>query len=74
MLLASACLPQIYPAVAVDGEYYWDGGFLGNPVLEPLVDGCTDFADIVLVQVDPFRDAVARRSQAESTKSASTPA
>lgn len=64
VLLASACLPQIYPAVAVDGEYYWDGGFLGNPVLEPLVDGCTDFADIVLVQVDPFRrDAVPRTAQ-----------
>ncbi|MGU2419705.1 patatin-like phospholipase family protein [Burkholderia cenocepacia] len=61
VLLASACLPQLYPAVAVDGEYYWDGGYLGNPVLEPLVDGCTDVADIVLVQVDPFqRDAVPR--------------
>ena len=32
----------------------------GNPVLEPLVDGCTDFADIVLVQVDPARRAAHR--------------
>ncbi|WP_367147050.1 patatin-like phospholipase family protein [Paraburkholderia sp.] len=64
VLLASACLPQLYPAVAIDGEYYWDGGYLGNPVLEPLVDGCTDFADIVLVQVDPFqRDDVPHTAQ-----------
>lgn len=31
VLLASACLPQIYPAVEIDGEYYWDGGYMGEP-------------------------------------------
>ncbi len=52
VLLASACLPQLFQAVEVDGEHYWDGGFLGNPVLEPLVSHCTA-ADIVVVQVNP---------------------
>ena len=61
VLLASACLPQIYPAVEIDGEYYWDGGYMGNPVLEPLVDECPDTADILIVQINPIhRDDVPR--------------
>jgi predicted acylesterase/phospholipase RssA len=35
-LLASACLPTIFRAVEIDGEAYWDGGYLGNPALWPL--------------------------------------
>lgn len=57
-LLASACLPQIHHTVEVDGEYYWDGGFTGNPVLEPLVNDC-DANDILIVQINPtHRDDV----------------
>lgn len=52
VLMASACLPQIYQAVQIDGDYYWDGGFMGNPVLEPLVSQCSS-CDIVIVQVNP---------------------
>lgn len=55
VLLASACLPQIYQAVEIDDEYYWDGGYMGNPVLEPLIDECPDFADILVVQINPVR-------------------
>ena len=29
--MASACLPQMYTAVEIDGEAYWDGGFSGQP-------------------------------------------
>lgn len=36
-VLASACLPQLFAAVVVDGETYWDGGYAGNPALAPLV-------------------------------------
>lgn len=58
-LLASACLPDIFRAVEIEGEAYWDGGFMGNPVLQPLVSlegGCLD---VVIVQVTPFvRDAL----------------
>jgi NTE family protein len=64
VLLASACLPQIYPAVEINGEYYWDGGYMGNPVLEPLIDECPDFADIVVVQINPVhRGDVPRTAQ-----------
>jgi len=53
-LLASACLPLLYKAVKVDSEYYWDGGYMGNPPLYPLIKG-TNTNDIVLVQINPCR-------------------
>jgi NTE family protein len=31
MVLASACLPQLHHAIEIDGEPYWDGGFVCNP-------------------------------------------
>lgn len=53
-LAASACLPQIFRAVRIDGEAYWDGGYCGNPTLWPLIrHGRAD--DIVLVQLAPER-------------------
>lgn len=52
-LLASACLPQIFKAVEIDGEAFWDGGFLGNPPLWPLY-GRGSPPDIVLVQINPL--------------------
>jgi NTE family protein len=55
-VLASACLPQLHHAVEVDGEFYWDGGFMGNPVLEPLVRRCQT-SDIVIVQLNPTNRA-----------------
>ncbi len=51
-LLASACLPQLSRAVEVGGQFYWDGGFIGNPVLKPLLREC-EAVDIVLVQLNP---------------------
>jgi len=53
-MLASACLPLLYRAVKVDSEYYWDGGYMGNPPLYPLIKG-TRTTDIVLVQLNPCR-------------------
>ena len=52
VLLASACLPNMFQAVQVDGEYYWDGGYSGNPALAPLVELCST-RDILLVQINP---------------------
>ncbi|MFM9271126.1 patatin-like phospholipase family protein [Halomonas elongata] len=52
-LMASACLPSLFPAVEIDGEAYWDGGFSGNPALYPLVDD-QDCRDLVVVQVNPL--------------------
>jgi NTE family protein len=51
VLMASACLPQIFRAVEIDGEPYWDGGYLGNPALWPLYhEGGAP--DILLVQIN----------------------
>lgn len=52
-VLASACLPQLYPAVEIGGEAYWDGGFSGNPALYPLIDNRAS-RDIVVVQINPI--------------------
>jgi NTE family protein len=51
-LLASACLPQLFHAVEIDGEPYWDGGYSGNPTLWPMVhDSAAN--DIIVVQLAP---------------------
>ncbi|MGI1660626.1 patatin-like phospholipase family protein [Palleronia sp. KMU-117] len=52
-VLASACLPQMFPAVEIDGEAYWDGGFSGNPALYPLLTS-TEAPDILVVQINPI--------------------
>jgi NTE family protein len=54
MLLASACLPQWFPAVEIAGDAYWDGGFAGNPALEPLLTtGCDDLLCVLLQPLEP---------------------
>jgi NTE family protein len=52
-VMASACLPQMFPAVEIDGEAYWDGGFSGNPALYPLLTS-TEAPDILVVQINPI--------------------
>ncbi len=52
-VLASACLPFLSHAVEIDGEAYWDGGYMGNPPLFPLVDE-TDARDLILIQINPL--------------------
>jgi NTE family protein len=51
MIAASACLPYVFAPVVIEGEAYWDGSFVGNPSLSPLVDHGP--ADIVIVQNNP---------------------
>jgi len=52
VLLASACLPTLFQAIEIDGEPYWDGGYVGNPTITPLVRECAS-SDTILVQVNP---------------------
>ncbi|MFD1712188.1 patatin-like phospholipase family protein [Ottowia sp. GY511] len=52
-LMASACLPTLFQAVEIDGEYYWDGGYSGNPAIYPLIYE-TASADVILVQINPI--------------------
>ncbi|MEB2336527.1 MAG: patatin-like phospholipase family protein [Burkholderiales bacterium] len=53
VVLASACLPMVFQAIEIDGEAYWDGGYMGNPTLLPLVHEATA-TDVLLVQVNPI--------------------
>ncbi|MCK0167437.1 patatin-like phospholipase family protein [Jannaschia sp. S6380] len=52
-ILASACLPTLFPAVEIDGEAYWDGGYTGNPALFPLFDAKLP-RDILIVNINPL--------------------
>ena len=53
VVLASACLPQVFQAVEIDGEHYWDGGYMGNPVLYPLFY-YTESRDVVILHINPI--------------------
>ena len=53
VLLASACLPFLFQAVTIEGEPYWDGGYMGNPAIFPLIYGA-ETPDVVIVQVNPL--------------------
>jgi NTE family protein len=53
-VLASACLPPYFQAVEIDGEHYWDGGYLGNPALYPLIYR-QGSKDVVIVQVTAIK-------------------
>ena len=54
VVMASTCLPFMYQAVEIGGQHYWDGGYMGNPPLVPLVSG-TDCSDIVVIQINPTK-------------------
>jgi NTE family protein len=64
VVLASACLPFLFQAVEIDGEAYWDGGYLGNPALFPFFYR-SESQDIVIVHVNPLERAAAPRSAAD---------
>jgi len=64
MVMASACLPNVFQAVMIDGVPYWDGGYMGNPSLFPFHSG-SDTADIVVVQINPVVRAGAPRTAQE---------
>jgi NTE family protein len=52
-IMASACLPFMFKAVEIDGEAYWDGGYIGNPALYPLVEE-RESRDLVVCQINPL--------------------
>ncbi len=57
-VMASACLPMLFQAVEIDGEHYWDGGYMGNPPLYPLFYK-TKTDDMVILHINPIeRDDV----------------
>jgi NTE family protein len=52
-IMASGALPPGFPAVLIDGEYYWDGGIASNTPLDYVLDAETD-RDLLIFQVDLF--------------------
>jgi NTE family protein len=52
VLLASCCLPFVFHAVRIDGRFYWDGGYSGNPPLAPLLRPAPP-TDLLLVRAQP---------------------
>jgi NTE family protein len=64
VLLASACLPQAYQAVRIGEDYFWDGGYTGNPALAPLYLR-TQATDMIVVGINPvLRNSVPRTARA----------
>jgi len=53
VVMASACLPAVFQAVEIDGVPYWDGGYLGNPVIYPFFRS-TQTEDVLIVQINPL--------------------
>jgi len=70
VLLASSCLPFVFPAVEIDGRAYWDGGYSGNPPLRPLLAALRTQApprELVLVRAQPARRPGVPRTPLEIT-------
>ncbi len=55
-VLASGCLPFLFQAIEIGGEAYWDGGYMGNPAIYPLIYGCQS-PDVVIVHINPINRA-----------------
>ena len=52
-VMASGALPPGFPAIEVDGEFYWDGGVVSNTPLEFVLDTHAD-GDLTIFQIDLF--------------------
>jgi NTE family protein len=82
-ILASCAVPNIFPAVEVDGDAYWDGLFSDNPPIDDLVRPAMVGAgniprEIWLIKINPTRrervpvqidEIVDRRNQLEGNVS-----
>lgn len=61
-ILASACLPFMFQSVQIGDDYLWDGGYLGNPAIFPLIYN-SDCNDILIIHINPInRDTVPESS------------
>src|SRR6202041_4180273 len=52
-IMASGALPPGFPAIMVEGEYYWDGGIASNTPLDYVLETETE-RDLLIFQVDLF--------------------
>ena len=63
-VLASACLPFLFQSVEIGGEFFWDGGYIGNPAIFPLIAGSRS-ADVVIVHINPIQRKGCPKTAAE---------
>ena len=57
-------LPYVFKAVQIGADHYWDGGFMGNPAIFPLIyKGASN--DVVVVHVNPLSRDLLPRTAAE---------
>jgi NTE family protein len=62
VVMASACLPHLFQAVKIGDEYFWDGGYMGNPALFPLFYH-TRSRDLMILHINPLeRDELPKTS------------
>jgi NTE family protein len=71
-LLASAAIPNLFPAVWVDGHAYWDGIFASNPPVSPLLRASymgrhSLPEEIWVVQVNPTRNETVPETASDIT-------
>jgi NTE family protein len=52
-VMASACLPFLFRAVEIGEDAYWDGGYMGNPAIFPIIYGC-ESPDVLIVHINPI--------------------
>jgi NTE family protein len=52
-VMASGALPPGFPAVEIDGEYYWDGGLVSNTPLQYVIESIPRRSRLIF-QVDLF--------------------
>ncbi len=50
-IMASGALPPAFPAVEIDGDFYWDGGMVSNTPLDWVLPSRSDL-DTLVLQVD----------------------
>jgi NTE family protein len=53
-IMASACLPFLFRAVEIGEDAYWDGGYMGNPAIFPLIYSC-ESPDVLIVHINPMQ-------------------
>lgn len=53
-IMASGALPPGFPAVEIDGAFYWDGGLVSNTPLKYVLDNPEDSTPLCIFQIDLF--------------------
>ena len=56
-ILASGALPPAFPAVCIDGEFYWDGGIYSNTPIEAVMDDAPR-RDSLIFAVDVWKSII----------------